>query len=163
VKVTRKMRVPHENVSRLGYFLFSHRVVGGSSDPVYVTPIVFHFAVVFIVSVISVVPGMSPPLVAVIFGLCAIAGLAYSVITTIRLFRSGWDDPIPDWSDKCFYGLLPAVIYVALAGAAVAVAFLESKAVFGIGAIMIGLLLVGIRNAWDLATTLAQNAPERRQ
>ena len=130
--------------------------------PVYVTPIVFHFAVVFIVSVISVVPRMSPPVVAVILGLCAIAGLAYSVVTTVRLFLSDWEDPIPDWSDKCFYGLLPTMVYVALASAAVAVPFFASKAIFGISAIMIGLLLLGIRNAWDLATTLAQNAPERR-
>lgn len=130
--------------------------------PVYVTPIVFHFAVVFIVSVISVVPGMSPPVVALILGLCAVAGLAYSVVTTIRLCKSGWEDPVPDWSDKTFYGFLPAIIYVALAGAAVAVPLLMSKAVFVIGAIMLVLLLLGIRNAWDLATTLAQNAPDRR-
>jgi hypothetical protein len=131
--------------------------------PVYVTPIVFHFAVVFIVSVISVVPGMSPPVVAVILGLCAVAGLAYSAVTTIRLCKSGWEDPIPDWSDKTFYGFLPTIIYAALAGAAVAVPLLMSKAVFVIGAIMLVLLLLGIRNAWDLATTLAQNAPERHQ
>jgi hypothetical protein len=185
VNVTRKMRVPHENVPGLGYFLFSRRVIGGSFDrpdvrgdhpdggsrapprlarcAVYVTPIVFHFAVVFIVSVVSVVPGMSPTVVAVILGSCAIAGLAYSVVTTIRLCGSGWEDPIPDWSDKSFYGFLPTIIYVALGGAAAAVPLLAGKAVFVIGAIMLVLLLLGIRNAWDLATTLAQNAPERHQ
>jgi len=130
--------------------------------PVYVTPIVFHFGVVFMVSAISVVPGLSPPAVAVMFGACAIAGLVYSVVTTIRLCRSGWEDPIPGWSDKCFYGFLPSIIYVGLTGAAAAVPFLESKAVFAISAISLALLLVGIRNAWDLATTLAQNAHERR-
>lgn len=130
--------------------------------PVYVTPIVFHFAVVFIVSVISVVPGMSPPVAAVILAICAIAGLAYSVVTTIRLCRSGWEDPVPGWSDKCFYGFLPTIIYLALAGAAIAVPFSKRNVVMAIGAIVLGLLLLGIRNAWDLATTLAQHAPDRR-
>lgn len=130
--------------------------------PVYVTPIVFHFTVVFIVSVISVVPGMLPSAVAVIFGVCAVAGLAYSLVTTVRLCRRGWIDPVPGWSDKCFYGFLPTIIYLALALAAIAVPLTERKVVMAIGAIVLVLLLLGIRNACDLATTLAQNAPGRR-
>jgi hypothetical protein len=78
--------------------------------PVYVAPIVFDFAVVFIVSVISLVPGMPPSAVAVLLGVYAIAGLAYSVATTIRLCSRGWEDPIPEWSDKCFYGFLPTMV-----------------------------------------------------
>ena len=129
--------------------------------PVYVAPIVFHFAVVFVVSVITLVPGMPPSAVAVLLGVCAIAGVAYSVATTIRLCSSGWEDPIPEWSDKCFYGFLPTTVYVALAGAAAAVPFVERRAVLSIGVVLLLLLLLGIRNAWDLAMTLAQYANER--
>ena len=129
--------------------------------PVYVTPIVFHFAVVFVVSATAEVPGLTLREVAVLLGVSAIAGLAYTAATTIRLCRKGWEDPIPGWSDKCFYGFLPATIYVALLGATGAVWVAERKSAFVIGAIMLGLLLLGIRNAWDLATTLAQHAHER--
>jgi hypothetical protein len=45
---------------------------------------------------------------------------------------------------------------VALAGSAAAVPFVVS-----IGAVALVLLLLGIRNAWDLAMTLAQYAHER--
>ena len=129
--------------------------------PVYVTPIVFHFAVVLVVSATSEVPGLILPAVAVLLGASAIAGLAYSTLTTIRLCRKGWEDPIPGWSDKCFYGFLPTTIYVALLGAAGAVWMAERKAAFAVAGLMLGLLLLGIRNAWDLATTLAQRADER--
>ena len=138
-----------------------HRVSRGA--PVYVTPIVFHFAIVLIVSAISAVPRLPPPVAAVIFFLCAIMGLAYSVVTTIRLFSSGWEDPVPGWSDKCFYGILPTMIYVALAVAAAVIPFSERKVVFAVGAIVLGLLLLGIRNAWDLATTLAMLAHAGRR
>ncbi|HMG72200.1 MAG TPA: hypothetical protein VK582_01755 [Pyrinomonadaceae bacterium] len=130
--------------------------------PVYVTPIVFHFTIVLIVSAISAVPGLPPSVAAVIVGLCATTGLAYSLVTTIRLFRSDWEDPIPGWSDKFFYGILPTMIYVALAVTATAIPFSERKVVFAIGAIVLGLLLLGIRNAWDLATTLALFAHKGR-
>ena len=129
--------------------------------PVYVAPIVFHFAVVFVVSAISEMPGLQSGAISVILACCAIAGLVYSAVTTIRLCRRGWEDPIPDWSDKCFYGFLPTIVYVALAVATGAVWVVERKAVLAIGAIMLALLLLGIRNAWDLATTLAQRAHER--
>jgi hypothetical protein len=129
--------------------------------PVYVAPIVFHYAVVLVVSAISEVPGLQPWVVSVILAFCAIAGLGYSATTAVRLCRSGWDDPIPDWSDKCFYGFLPAITYVALVVAASAVWVVGRKAVLAIGAIMLALLLLGIRNAWDLATTLAQRDHER--
>jgi hypothetical protein len=129
--------------------------------PVYVTPIVFHFAVVLVVSAISEAPGLPLPAVAVLLGASASAGLAYSAATTIRLCRKGWADPIPGWSDKCFYGYLPTAIYIALLGATGAVWVAERKSAFLVGAIMLGLLLLGIRNAWDLATALAQRAHER--
>jgi hypothetical protein len=129
--------------------------------PVYVTPIVFHFAVVLVISASSEVPGLTLMAVALLLGASAVAGLAYSSATTIRLCRKGWEDPIPGWSDKCFYGFLPTMIYIALLGAAGAVLVGARKAAFAVGAIMLGLLLLGIRNAWDLATTLAQRAYER--
>jgi hypothetical protein len=128
--------------------------------PVYVTPIVFHYSVVLVVSAISEVPALSSSLVGLFLGACAIAGVTYSTATTIRLSRKGWEDPIP-WSDKCFYGFLPAITYVALVVAASAVWVVGRKAVLAIGAIMLALLLLGIRNAWDLATTLAQRDHER--
>lgn len=129
--------------------------------PVYVAPIVFHYAVVLVVSAISEMPGLQFWAVSVILAFSAIAGLVYSAATTIRLCRRGWEDPIPGWSDKCFYGFLPTIIYVALAVSAGAIWVVERKAVLAIGAIMLALLLLGIRNAWDLATTLAQRAHEQ--
>ena len=129
--------------------------------PVYVAPIVFHFAVVLVVSAISEMPGLQSRAVSVILACCAITGLVYSAATTIRLCRREWEDPIPDWSDKCFYGFLPTIIYIAFAVATGAVWLVEREAVLAIGAIMLALLLLGIRNSWDLATTLAQRAHER--
>ena len=129
--------------------------------PVYVTPIVFHFAVVLVVSAISEVPGLSRTAVAVLLGTSALAGLAYSATTTARLCRKGWIDPIPGWSDKCFYGFLPITIYMGFLFATGAIWLAERKAALMVGAIMLGLLVLGIRNAWDLATTLAQHDPER--
>jgi hypothetical protein len=92
------------------------RVSRGSQ--IYVTPIVFHFAVVMVVSVLTAVLGLPPPTSGAVIALCAAVGIAYTVTTTIRLLQLDWEEQLPDWSDKSFYGILPTMAYVGFAAAA---------------------------------------------
>jgi hypothetical protein len=128
---------------------------------VFFTPIVFDFAIVVVVSAISAVPEMPSLAVAAVLALCAIAGVVYTTMTTRRILRGGWQED-PHWSDKWFYGILPAIDYIGLAAAA-GLALVDPRgSAYGVGAAMLILLLIGIRNAWDLATFLVQRGPDRR-
>jgi hypothetical protein len=127
---------------------------------VYITPIVFHFAIVVVVSAIAVVPELPPREVSVILLLAAAIGFAYSAATAIRIFRLGWAET--HWSDKYFYGILPAIAYVGLAGAACAVWLAPRPAAFAVAATVLAVLLLGIRDAWDLATSIVNSARDRR-
>ncbi len=118
---------------------------------VYNTPIVFHFSVILSVSIISAVPELPTRLTTALLIISAAFGLAYSLTTTIRMISADWQ-PLPDLSDKLFYGVLPSLVYLILG-----VASLLPTAPFAldiIGASMVAMLLIGIRNAWDLATYL---------
>lgn len=128
---------------------------------VFFTPIVFHFAVVVIVSAIAVVPELPSPVVGVIVALCAAIGCAYSITTTIRIFSPDSQET-SHWSDRYFYGFLPAAAYVGLACAAGAVWLSPRGAAYAIGATVLLLLLLGIRDSWDLATYLLQRSRDRR-
>ena len=130
---------------------------------VYITPIVFHFSVVLIVSAISAVPEIPLPAVGVLLASCAAIGIVYSAATTARLSRTRWEDP-PARSDKWFYGILPTIAYLGLAGAAGAVWLASTSRIasYAVGATMLVLLLIGIRNAWDLATSIVQSPANRR-
>jgi len=119
--------------------------------PIYFTPIVFHFAAIVVVSAIAAVPNMPPPATGIALGLSAAIGFAYSLATAIRIFRTKFDRP-PDLSDKFFYAFFPALIYLGLAAGACTVWIATEAAAYIVGAMMLVLLLVGIRNAWDLAT-----------
>jgi hypothetical protein len=124
---------------------------------VFFTPIVFDFAIVVVVSAIASVPEIPSLAVAVILALCAVAGVLYTTMTTGRILRGGWSVE-PHWSDKWFYGILPAIDYVGLAVVA-GVALLDPRgSAYGVGAAMLILLVIGIRNAWDLATFLVQRS-----
>lgn len=123
--------------------------------PVYVTPVVFHFAVVMVISAIAEMPGVRPAAMGAVLAVAAAIGLPYAIVTTRALFRPGWPTP-PDMSDRCFYGVFPALAYLAIAAAAAATWLASGMAAHLIGLSLLILLLIGIRNAWDLATTLAQ-------
>ena len=135
----------------------SKRLVQGSR--IYITPIVFHFGVVLVVSAMTAVPELSPTAVGVVLSGLAVAGLGYSLLTAFRLFN--WNEPPPDLSDKIFYGIVPVIAYLALALTAGEVFLAPADAPYSIGAIMLILLLIGIRDAWDLATFFSLQAPKK--
>jgi len=74
-------------------------------------------------------------------------GTAYSVIVGLRVRRQTYYRPVlEDWS---FHVLVPLAAYAMLALCAVAAAFHERGALFGVGAASLLLLFSGIHNAWD--------------
>lgn len=127
---------------------------------VYVTPIVFHFAIVLLIGAISAVPEIPAALVGAILAACAALGVIYSLVTVLRMHGlrgdPAWSLPAPDFSDLSFYGYLPSLAYVGLAVAAALTWFDPRAGAYAIAAVLLVVLLIGIRNAWDLATTLAQ-------
>ena len=141
-------------VATLTAGLDANRLSRGAA--VYITPVVFHFGVVLVVSVLTAVPHLSPDIVGLVIGVCAAVGVVYAVATAVRLIRLDWDDTLPDLSDKFFYGFFPTFAYVALGAAATSVWLWPPDAPYIIGATMLILLVVAIRNAWDLATALVQ-------
>jgi hypothetical protein len=122
----------------------------------YTSPIVFHLALVLVLSGAAMAPALSPEG----FGaICAVAagggaaaclwiaiGIHRSVGKELRAFDTGW------------YGIAPAFSYALLAASGVALAIGCSWGAAGVASSSMALLLVSIHNAWDLVTWLAPNA-----
>jgi hypothetical protein len=126
---------------------------------VYLSPVVFHFSVVLLISAIASVPHLAPWVVSASLGFLALTGIVYSAKITKNLFDNKWGEILPDVSDRCFYGIGPLFIYLALAGSAAAVTTEPKLAVQLLAVILLVVLAIGIRNAWDLVTTIAQRRP----
>jgi hypothetical protein len=120
---------------------------------VFITPVVFHYAVVLVVSAMALTPHVSAPADGVLVGGVALVGLANSGLVVWRL--SSGKMSAPHWSDVWCYGVVPTVIYVGLLACAVAVGAASRWAADALGAALMALLLISIRNAWDLVTWLA--------
>jgi hypothetical protein len=91
-----------------------------------------------------------------ILSVAALTGLGQTLRACIGIAGPSIDPASPGhWSDFWAYGALPAAIYLALLANDAALALGARWAVETMAALTLGLLLIGIRNAWDLVTYMA--------
>lgn len=115
----------------------------------YMTPTLFHFVTVLVLSALAVVPHASSVWVAAVLAFWSLAGAGYAsamgaAMRTNRLPDSG------QWADVLCYGILPALMYLALLAAAWLTWRGAAEAPYAIAIALVVLMVIGIRNAWDL-------------
>jgi hypothetical protein len=119
----------------------------------FMSPVVIHFASVFFVAAISLVPSHAPAFFAGLIGATAVIGILVSAVITVQVVRTDLTHHV---SDYFAYGLLPAIGYVALLAAAIMIATDKESGLDLLGGGLLLLLIVNIRNAWDLTLTMVQ-------
>ncbi len=135
-----------------------NRALRGSE--IYMAPNLVHFAVVLVVSALVLAPHVSTHVVALILAGAALAGLSNAVRTClgIRAFAKEGDHA-PHWSDLPLYGAAPGVLYAILLVVAGAIWLQAAFAAAALAVFVIVLMLLAIRNAWDLITWIAPGVP----
>lgn len=117
------------------------------------TPTIVHFCAVLLVSAILNVPWRAVSNAALSLGLCAVAGIVYMLIVIRRAVRqTGYAPVLEDWVWHCG---LPSVAYVTMLGAALFLGRDLPISLLVIGGTALGLLFVGIHNAWDAVIYIA--------
>jgi hypothetical protein len=117
------------------------------------TPTIVHFCTVLLISAILSAPwpGLRGAGAAVL--LCGFFGVAYTLIVARRAKHT--TNYVPVREDWISHVVLPLIAYVLLVVAAAILPYNEVPALFGIAAIALLLLFIGIRNAWDTVTYVA--------
>ena len=115
----------------------------------FATPTVVHFEGALVIAAIMSAPWHSASTLSFVIGAAGLAGIAYALLVLTRALRQTSYEPV--WEDWVWYVTLPAVCYAMLAVAGVMGA-MEHTPLFAIAASALGLLLIGIHNAWDTVT-----------
>lgn len=124
----------------------------------FLTPVVFHFAMVFLVSTLVLMPDVDTPILALGVAAVGIVGLIFVGFALSRLIFGRF--PVPHWTDYVYYGALPFVLYAALLACGIGLWTGAAFGIHGLAVTALALLFLGIRNAWDLATWLAYHRNE---
>jgi hypothetical protein len=122
-------------------------LTAGNALRAFGTPTVVHFGSALVVSAIMSAPWPSLLPLSFVIGAWAVGGVIYAGVVTRRARRQTQYQPV--FEDWVWYVALPVVVYAVLAGAAVWLPRNPTGAAFAIGTTALGLLLIGIHNAWD--------------
>ncbi len=126
---------------------------------IYASPVVFHLGVVVLVSAVAMIPDIPFSAVCILIGICALAGMIYAVVVA-KLLRGDPPPPGFDWTDFWFYGVGPFLIYLLLAIATLCLRLLPAAIPLSLGLLVLSLLMLCVRNAWDLVTYLVPRSKE---
>ena len=124
----------------------------------FASPTVVHFVSAVVLSAVMTIPWRStiaPALVLVAGGL---GGVAYASVVIQRIRHQTSYTPV--WQDWLWYAVLPSAAYAVLALAAATLRMDPPLASVGIAAAALGLLLIGIHNAWDSVTHIVFGSDE---
>jgi hypothetical protein len=121
----------------------------------FISPTAVHLASVLVGSAILSVPKIPPLAVALLLGTGGLAGVIYGIIVVTRIWSLKLG--IEDW---CFYALVPVLAYAAMLGASIMIVLKLDDPLYVLAAALVLLLIVGIRNAWDMATFLIMRERE---
>ena len=117
------------------------------------TPTVVHFGTVLLLAGILSAPWQTFSSLSVLLGLLGLGMVFYSIIVMWRMWRvPNYQSTLEDWS---WYMAFPLIANILLIVAAFVLPKNPSSALYLVGSAMMLLLLVGIRNAWDMVTFLA--------
>jgi hypothetical protein len=122
-----------------------------SARRTYMSPVIFHFTSILFLSLVVLVPSHPRESHSLLIALNGVVGAAASTAVSVRLLRYS----SVDWFDHLGYAVGPIVAYGGALASAVAL-FRGLTIGADILAVALAVLLISnIRNAWDLALTLA--------
>jgi hypothetical protein len=123
-----------------------------SKTRTYMSPVVLHFTAVLFASILGLVPSHNPTSFGLLIAAGALAAATYAIVIVTRVLK---DDTI-DLADRLAYGISPLIGYAA--GLVAAGLFLidSHRAPEVLAGALVWLLIVNIRNAWDLMLFLSE-------
>jgi len=118
----------------------------------FTSPIVFHLTSVLVISGLALAPCTEPGAPILLITVWTLGAFAHATRNLVGILRMA---ETSHWSDRWFYGVAPFAAYVVMLGAEAGAFLRWPFAIYTVALSLLGLLLLGIRNAWDLATFLA--------
>ena len=117
------------------------------------TPTVVHFGTTLLLAGVLSAPWQTFSSLSLLLGLLGLGMVFYSIIVLRRMWRvPHYQSTLEDW---LWYMAFPLLAHVLLIITAFMLPKNPSVALYIVGSVMMLLLLVGIRNAWDNVTFLA--------
>jgi len=121
----------------------------------FFSPVIIHFSAALVISAIALTPPTHPTFIEIALALTGAIGVIVSGTILVQVARSDYAEVV--FVDHFGYGGVPAAAYAAIGASALLAAQGWTWSLHLLGASVVTLLLVNIRNAWDLMLTVVRH------
>ena len=131
----------------------------------FMTPTIVHFCGALALAAFMSMPHQGPGTLGVGLAVGGLAGIVYGGFIGANMWRTGRGAThyIPVREDWIWNVILPTVAYAGLTVMAVLIRDrLTQAALYGVAVLVLALLFIGIRNAWDLVVWISLHPPRDR-
>jgi hypothetical protein len=139
-------------VASIGASAMTPETAGGTRT--FMSPVAFHYANVLFLGLVALIPTQTWQSFGLTLAVAAAGSLAYSIVILVRVLR----DSRADMVDNFAYGAVPAVCYCAGLVSAALILKESAAGLEVLGGAALLLLVVNIRNAWDLMLSMARRS-----
>ena len=132
----------------------------------FVTPMIVHFSGALALAAFMSMPHQGAGTLSAGLGLGGLAGVVYGGVIGANMWRAGAGASkyVPVREDWIWNVILPTVAYAGLIVMAVLIWDRLSKAaMYGVAVLVLALLFIGIRNAWDIVVWISINPPREKE
>lgn len=120
----------------------------------YFSPIIIHFSSILFISCIMLIPEGAPLLIETILCVTAIVGASVGLVVFTRVARAQHETLV--FFDRFAYGGIPALAYVLMFATTILAARGWEWSLHLLAAGVLALMLVNIRNAWDMMISMVR-------
>lgn len=129
---------------------------------VFITPTAVHFGSALWLSALMSIPGHSALSLQVLLTGTGVAGLIYCA-SLLRRMLAGLSGYRPFLSDWVWSAVLPLLAYSALTATGLMMPRQAAICLYGVSGVVLLLLFIGIRNAWDVVVWMTTERHARRE
>ena len=129
----------------------------------FVTPTIVHFCGVLTLAAFMSMPHQGTAALSAGLAVGGLAGVAYGCSIGVNMWRIATRETryVPVREDWIWNVILPTTAYIALIVMAVLLwEHVTQAALYGVAMLVLALLLMGVRNAWDLVVWISMDRPQ---
>jgi hypothetical protein len=117
----------------------------------FVTPTMVHFGGVLAFAAFLSMPHQGPASLSAGFAVAGLAGVIYGGFIAANMRRQATAAYVPVFEDWVWNVILPTLVYGSLLVMAVTIWSRPTRTMYVVATLSLVMLLIGIRNAWDIA------------
>lgn len=129
---------------------------GGDSMTAFGTPTILYFGMVLLVASVATMPRRTVLSLSLCILVGALVGLIYTTVGIARMRRQ--KDYTPVREDWFWHAVMPLSAYALLLVASLVLLVSPEQALYLIAGVVLFMLYIGVRNAWDAAVYVATSA-----